>query len=297
MTPIQKSFWDFIYEREMMRLRKEGKCYSATLPAGWLSKDGILRRFHFCNVNREDDRVTKWIHENVRCKYKHGTLAFMVVQLLISRIFNDPNTLEEILPFTTTSRLRSDLRKADKKHGKLLRGAYLMVPHGEGETVESYFVPAIAAAHKALTRARISYGNCRSLAAIAALLQNCPGVGPFIANQVCTDLRYVPTPRGRKQWEDWETFILAGPGTRRGLNRYWGRIIRGPGSRQKEENYSAEILRIRKDAPPQWKETFRDPNNLSNCFCEFDKYQRAQDQIDQGETPSLKRTYTPHAKR
>lgn len=293
MTTIQERFWNFIYEREMMRARKEGRCQSIPpLPPGVFSRDAVLSRFHFCNVNREDDRVTRWIDKHVRKVYRKKPLQFMVLQLLACRIFNDPNTLEEILPVKDAKTLRADLKTAERKHGNLLRGAYLMVPHGEGETVPSYFVPAIMAAKQLLAKSAITYANCRSLGTIAGLLRDCPGVGPFLANQVCTDLRYVAA---KKQWRDWETFILCGPGTRRGLNRYWGRVVRGPGSRIPEDAYSGEILRIRETAPKEWAEVFRDPNNLSNCFCEFDKYQRAMDQIDRGESPSLKRTYTPYA--
>lgn len=272
-----------------MRLAKEaGETFYET---GGHSPDPVLAKFHFCNVNREDDRVTKWIHQRIRYRGTTRPLSWMTVQLLMCRVFNEPATLDYILPYRDEQMLRDQLQKLTRRGQKLLRGAYLMVPHGEGETVESYFAPAIATAMQRLTSARVSYANTIRLESVAELLQDCPGVGPFIANQVCTDLRYVSN-----HWRDWTTFVLAGPGTRRGLNRYYGRIIRGPGSRPEggQATCARELLRIREDAPPWLSKTFRDINNLSNCFCEFDKYQRAQDQIAAGEVPSLKRNYTPY---
>jgi hypothetical protein len=53
-------FTHFINEREYARLRKEGKV-SVARPL-----DPIIAKYRFCNVRREDDRVTRWIAENWR---------------------------------------------------------------------------------------------------------------------------------------------------------------------------------------------------------------------------------------
>ena len=49
-------YW--IKERQAIHERRK-----AGQPPPW-TKDEILRTYRFCNVRREDDRVTRWIHEN-----------------------------------------------------------------------------------------------------------------------------------------------------------------------------------------------------------------------------------------
>ena len=57
--PIERLF-AFAHERYMIYVRKqEGK------KPPW-TEDPILRDFRFCNIYREDDKVTVWIRENWR---------------------------------------------------------------------------------------------------------------------------------------------------------------------------------------------------------------------------------------
>ena len=49
----------FVWEREAIRIAKENNY------EGELTKDPILKQYRFCNVRRQDDRVSKWIINNV----------------------------------------------------------------------------------------------------------------------------------------------------------------------------------------------------------------------------------------
>jgi len=275
LTDIQKKFWWFVEEREWIRLRK-----NARIPKSPFTQDPILAQYRFCNVNREHDAVTIWIRDNVRNRYLKKSLNFMIVQLLTCRIFNEPKVLRHLLPFTTPERLIAACALAKREHGTLLRGAYMMPSHSTGISVPEYFAATIQSCSDKLAARPIS----DYLRSVAEVLMDCQGVGPFLANQVCTDLRYVAQA---PIWRDWETFVLAGPGTIRGLDRYFGTDDRDAKAAQDR------LLWVRANHAQHFYPknlplgTFRDINNLSNCFCEFDKYMR----VATGEVATLKRRY------
>lgn len=74
---------DLIYwikERERIRLAKEAK-----LPRPW-TQDPILQQYRFCNVYREHDVVTQWIHNNwLTPKAELDSLPFAIA---VSRLVN-----------------------------------------------------------------------------------------------------------------------------------------------------------------------------------------------------------------
>lgn len=270
-------FATFIRKRESIRYLRE---HEVSWP--W-TKDEILQKYSFCNVNREDDAVTRWIAKHVRPKLK--TLQTAVPSLLLCRIFNEPKTLKDIGFPLIEGEMRyveahlSALRMLGQK---ILRGAYMMPAHGTaglGQTTEQYWVRAVR------DSLHIDWEPCDSLQDVATQLRTIRGLAGFLANQVCADLRY--TVR-QKEWPDWGTFVLCGPGSRRGLDRFHGREPRGG---MAEAQYICELLEVRKQVPSltadapsgkaplgnQFDKIFRDPNNLSNCFCEWDKYERARD--------------------
>ena len=107
-------------------------------------------------------------------------------------------------------------------------------------------------------------------AAWARFLMSADGVGPFVANQVVSDLRDTRYLAGAS---DWETFLLAGPGALRGLDRVFGKKT---GSTKQLEAQAA-ALRVREELlvlAPEFAGKMRDPNNVGNALCEFDKYVR-----------------------
>ena len=55
LTEVQETFVYFIHERESIRLRKESGLHQP-----W-TVDPILNDYYFCNINREDDKTTKYI--------------------------------------------------------------------------------------------------------------------------------------------------------------------------------------------------------------------------------------------
>ena len=126
LTYNQKQMVYWIEERESIRLKKE-----AGLPAPW-SSNAVMQTTYFCNVNREDDKVTRWILDN--WKYdkcpEHFTLA-----IIVARIFNLPNTLSML---SQPIHLESWFKHAEKllsemslDGDKIWNGAYIVSTNGQ----------------------------------------------------------------------------------------------------------------------------------------------------------------------
>ena len=277
LTLPQMLFLHFIAEREDARVAKEHGIYPHTC-------DPIIQSFKFCNINREHDRVTRWVKEHVRDNPKiNGSKSCLVMSLAIARVFNHPPTLQQILPMRSWAVMRTKVAEL-KKEGKVFRGAYKMPAHGSGGMNVSsadYFINGLQQI------GAMDFEKCVTLESVALKIQDARGFGPFLANQVTTDLRYT---KHFKDAPDWETFVLCGPGTKKGLCRFFQKPVRKGGT----QNQAAIQLReARAILAPHLKspfnEYFKDPNNVTNSFCEFSKYARTQ---DGGSPPKTK--YTPY---
>lgn len=265
----------FIKAREVIRARRE-----RGLKAPW-TLDPILQQFHFCNINREDDRVTKWIAANVRKPYGELATSILVTQLLTARIFNDPETLALILPVKLhrISDINQLLHQRLSSGKTIFRGAYMITTHGQPGSVHEYHLRLLA------TVMGLTWGYCNRLQTIAEQLVQVKGLGDFLVNQVCADLRYCRG--GREHWKDWGTFVWGGAGTKRGMNRVLGAPVDAPFSR---EVLTSRVLLLQRQLYLLLP-CFRDPNNVANALCEYDKYSRVQDQIAAKQKPQLKRKY------
>ena len=259
-------FRAFIIEREEARMVKE-----LLGGPGPHSTNPIIAVNRFCNVDREDDTVTRWVHKNIRLPYQSEGHSVLLTQVLAGRIFNQPSTLERILPVRDTAAMAETLRVMQEDEGlKIMRGVYMVGAHGprhKGVPVREYYARVISQAQQ------LRWETMPELETVAGHLMTIDGMGAFMANQVCADLRYTVL---WKDAPDWDTFVLCGPGSRRGLDRYDGQYRRH-GSSRSEAAYTARVLEIREELRAEafpLVRLFRDPNNLSNCFCEFDKYER-----------------------
>lgn len=272
MTPVQELFISFIKERENARIAKEHGVFPHT-------DDPVIRKFSFCNVNREHDRVTRWIKDNMReSTWALASPDNMVTAMSLGRVFNHPPVLAQLYPFKSFPWLRKECIRI-KSEGKIFRGAYKMPAHGSsgaGGSSADYFLNAIEAVSK------MDFSEVTHLEDVATMIQKAKGFGPFLSNQIITDLRYTPF---WKDAPDWQTFVLCGPGTKRGLCRFFGVELktRPNSKRQKSAPLSQNnAVRMLRDAQTiltpvlekRFIDIFRDPNNFSNCFCEFSKYAR-----------------------
>lgn len=274
---VKARFVAFVIERENCRHAKELGVVPHT-------DDPILLENRFCNVNREHDAVTVWVKKNVRDRADLDH-RLMVMHLLVARIFNNPAALGHVIPFTDTDRVAIRLNALRNSGQSVFRGAYMMVVHGDagrGKNAINFYCNLVS------TVDMMGIGEPTGrLVDVANLINGVTGLGRFMANQIVTDLRYTRF-YPQDSTEDWGTFIWGGPGTIRGLRRYFsldiatGRPVQ-PTHKQAVRPLSHGtvpelIMAIREEIAPALpvaiNKHFEDPNNLSNCFCEFDKYER-----------------------
>lgn len=261
--PLLDAYVSFVNERHQTHLNR-----AAGKPAPW-SSDPILQQYRFCNMRREDDRVTKWIHTNWLREDPQAWFA-----MYIARVFNNPATLEAIgypTPWTPAryKRIVDICTKRQEAGIKVFNPAYRVVSAAHtGPTLLTYtkiFDEGWAA------RKTINLAKTTSLQTLVGQLMKFEGLGTFLAAQVIADVKHLPTLRGV---EDWYTFAASGPGSRLGLNWVCGYPVEQP---WREVEWHATLMELRKQALPRFHKDLRklDAQNLQNTLCETSKYFKA----------------------
>lgn len=271
-------FHEFCLEREAIRLRRfVGK------PPPW-TEDPILGRYRFCNVNREHDTVTVWIRQHIRDPYANDRALWW--NLCMARLFNWPDTLAGIgyVQRFNAATIKSRAMDVGKRTGKIFTGAYIVSTNGVKMPKVDYIVDRVLAPlWRHGVEDGVFGGGFETCYGWATYLMNHIGFSDFMANQVVTDMKYTPLCCYA---DDVATFCLAGPGTIRGLNRLLGANKDAPMTRKAAHAKLIDVRDALRTSPLH--PHFTDLNNLSNCFCEWDKYERVR--LGEGKPRS---TYTP----
>jgi hypothetical protein len=261
-----KQFVIFILARYAVYLaRKAGKTWP------W-SSDPILQHFKFCNVFREHDRVTRWLSVSWREPHqddRHLWFAFVVAR----RCINLPGTLKKLgypVPWHPDHFLRVLERRKRKDKPVFNPAAYKLILSGQSGDLAELQVKLILDPlwH---ARSRFRPHSDDTLQTFHDRLAAAPFMGSFYGAQVVADLKYA----GRlRHANDWWTFVASGPGSRRGLNRVLGRP---PKAAWNEAEWIEELHRLRKTIAPALDEAGiprMHAQDLQNCLCEFDKFER-----------------------
>ena len=242
------AYW--ISERERIRVKKEDND-----PRPW-SDDTVFQWTYFCNVHREDDRVTRWIRAN----YTPSIFGdYYEVAIVAARLFNWPSTLEKIKfdivpsPHTNLWKILKDLQES---RTKIWGGAYLITTHGRKMGKIDYCVELIDSVMK-MTPATCQ-PNCEDY---WHWFKRVDGLGSFLSAQIVADLK---NTKGHPLFlaSDWKYFSAPGPGSLRGLSWYWNRKITPASYEQAISDVAIEL---------NWDFCMQD---LQNCLCEYDKYCR-----------------------
>lgn len=271
----------FIIARDTARQNKE-----AGLPKPW-TKDKILQQFRFCNVRREDDAVTRWIALNWRAPLTGAVDLFFA--MTVARLFNNPDTLADIQPFVINNgtvkwhseRARKALRARVAAGKRVFNAAYIVSTNGMKMDKIEYVIDFIL---DPLWEARKLYRpkSGELLADYHKRLIAARGLGSFMAAQVIADLKYAPPYYDlslglpTSEAEDWYTFAASGPGSRRGLNRVLSRDADSPWREADWRKALSELQTklLGSGKLPQYLGSYLHAQDLQNCLCEFDKYER-----------------------
>ena len=273
---IQEELDRYLYwqvERENIRLQKE----VSNLPAPW-TDDPILQQYKFCQVFREEDRTTRGFKKHIREPMRENTDVLMAT--VIFRWFNWIPTGRTLIEHNLLTNW--DRKKAIKeitKQDKWVTGAYIVKsPNGMDKVTgvaecithmwerKNYMLEKLDEAAE---------NNTSTLKYCWNLLREYPYMGPFMAYEVVTDLRFTYLLDEAK---DKLTWANAGPGAMRGLNRLTGRPL---DFCQRSYDWCSEMTALydiakerlpshiikRNDLPYELRE-------IEGGLCEFDKYSR-----------------------
>lgn len=246
----------WINERRAILARK-----NAGAPRPW-TEDKILDTYRFCNVDREDDAVTKWIAAHWRFADNKNLTAAMV----LARMLNNPATLQHIgYPHHWDSENILFLLKEWRDTGaRVLNPAYLITTCGVRMDKLDYIVQVADKAYE-LDLDNSSHDTLKSY---AGALRSINGLGSFLSAQVVADLKNTPG-HPLQSASDWWIWAAPGPGSLRGIRHL---ITHKPIT---ESNFLMEMLQIREEVKPMLRDTTPIcAQNFQNCLCEFDKWMR-----------------------
>jgi hypothetical protein len=247
----------------------------------YLTADPIFKKYRFCNVRREDDRVTRWLKKHWRDPYAgHPN---MVGAMLLARMINWPPTLEAI-GFPDKWDPAHIIETIDNLvECKVWSGAYIVSTCGEAMGKAAYVVRTVG---KVMGQAAYTPMPNDTLQAVWTRLRGIDGLGAgFIAAQVVADLKHCDPHLLNA--EDWNTFAVSGPGSKRGLNRFFGH---NPHDQWNEKEWKASLDRMISLVQPVVQPLVGciHAQDWQNVMCEWDKYRR----VELGEGKPRKR-YTP----
>lgn len=267
---VYEPLWYWVRERESIRKRRE-----AGDPLPWTT-DYILREWKFCNVRREDDRVTRWIHKNIRLPF--AEYRYLWWMLCAARQINWPDTLAALVRSSWPDKRDFDLvgfqQVLDYRVSvgeQVFTGAYIITaPQEKGRSKTSYVTQVTLGnlwKDRDLITNQILQGD-NTLQSVHKILLDYEGWGNFLAYQAVVDMRFCPSLLGDA--EDIESWAAAGPGTIRGLNRIHGRSVNTRLSQKQALDEMRDIYDLIEDETG----VSVDFSDVPNVLCETDKYLR-----------------------
>jgi len=262
----QDELLTFMSERHKIYVRREmGEAKPWT-------DDPILQTYKFCNVYRELDRGTIWFAKNWRNTHEDCWFASLVY-----RFVNWPETAQDI-GFPVPWKFKKFITAIDKRAAagkKCYSSAYMISTHGVTQYKSLYLAESLDKIWK--QRHIIRPRKNDTLYEFHTRLMSCFDVGSFLAGQVVADIKY--SDPFLKKAEDWWTFAASGPGSRRGLNRVCQASPNNPPVDEpwKEEHWRRQLAELHEVLKPFLARVQMPPihaQDLQNCLCEFDKYER-----------------------
>lgn len=279
MIPEQ-AFSHWITERHNVYLRR-----AAGKPQGRWTTDPILAQYRFCNVYRQLDRVTVWLNTEWAPDIPEEYLLFWTC---VARLLNHAEPLTAVRPARWDRYSPADfvaaLNKIKLAGGTMRNSAYIVSTNGHKMPFPEYIglrvLPTVWEKRDLLDDVTTLHDAHKRLTAIN-------GFGSFMSGQVLADLKYWHT--NLMSSPDWESFVVPGPGSKRGLNRLLGYE---PNDAMSDRAFAAQFpyaFKLATHTVQRQKFPRIHAQDVQNCLCEFDKYERAR--LNQGRP---KQNFTPY---
>ena len=262
------AYW--INEREAIRVRR-----AAGMPPPW-TPDKFMADVRYCNVSREDDKVTRYIRAS-DVYSRHDTPVYRVV---LARMVNRISTLDRIATEVAGGDLHQvkAILKAIRDKGVPIWGsAYTISTCGKSMDKVDYVIDHVVQAF--MEAGEPEYETLQDTFEQFVCVD---GFGSFLAAQVIADLKNTTGhPLARAQ--DWRTFSAHGPGSLKGLAAFYGKPI--------TPSMYPEAIRMAYDLVMPHVFIEGEPlhmQDFQNCLCEFSKYVRV------SEGGHARNRYDPH---
>ncbi len=247
-------YW--INERYNIYLKKERGD-----PAPW-SDNPVMQETYFCNVHRENDRVTKWIRANFPLNHPHPEF-----NMLVARLVNKPSSLKAMgFPFADWgSKNRCaflDVMSCPGTWGS----AYIVSTNGRAMPKHEYIFELLQELFEPIKL----ISQLSTLKGAHQRLMRFRGLGSFMAAQIVADLKNTPN-HNLVTAHDWSTWCAHGPGSLRGMAWATEKDKITP----TEFQHCIPWLREYVDEELDYSFIPKFCNqDLQNCLCEFDKFMR-----------------------
>jgi hypothetical protein len=255
------AYW--INEREAIRTRKD-----AGVPAPW-TNDPAMAKVRYCNVRREDDKVTRYI----RSVDTYSRPDVPVYAVVLARMLNRIPTLVAVEPLVRDGDLAGVKTKLKEMRGAgpIWGNAYTISTCGKSMDKVDYVVDWVVAKVMDAELNPIGYPETRSLQWFYEELMYIDGLGSFLAAQVVADLKNTPG-HPLHDAPDWWTWSAHGPGSLKGLSAYFGKTITPKYYQEAIELCYDEVRPLLANYVPVLH-----MQDFQNCMCEFSKYARVKE--------------------
>lgn len=263
----------FVWEREVIRIVK-----SRGGERPW-TKDPVLDKYKFTNVRRRDDRVSRWIVDNIIAPNKERQDLWFI--LLITRLINWPPTLQHLINEDILFRSAGDFNPTEFSYAvenfkalgnKVYSGAYMVYP----TKMDPGGVKSLAIARHIILPAldigyeidHVMFSDEPRIEDFVRELSSGFGISTFMAGQVAADLTYCSQ---LGEAVDLYSYAPIGPGSSRGLNYL---LDRSPNAGWTTYGFNQELMKIREQIVNQLDITDLTLHDVQNVMCEFSKYCR-----------------------
>jgi len=219
-----------------------------------------IQETYFCNIHREDDKVTQWIRERWAEAQLDNNTYPIEANMCMARLVNRIESLEKLQwPWQRFyDNIFEDIAGTTKP---FWGSAYVVTTHGQPIGKVEYVCGVLQAAFEHPPMVGAAY----TLKAAHKHLMQLEGFGSFMAAQVVADLKNTPQ-HCLFQADDWWHWSAHGPGSLRGINWLFADTHITPASFESYIRIGHSLLQD--NIPAMCRQDFQ------NCLCEFDKYMR-----------------------
>lgn len=271
-APRVWAFFNYAIERYEIFLAKK-----AGAPKPWTG-DRILQEYRFCNVFREDDKVTVWFREHLREPYRtHPDIVFATIAF---RLFNKPETAALLCGRNPSENLFLDWSTVEARKRltgvKPLVSAAYMCPTEPGMNKLEGCLEILRRLWMIRVWLSEQVTACTTMQALVEYLSTLYYMGRFRSYEVACDLQYTDafSPTDTLTWAN------PGPGATRGLRRLLYGSVEQPAGQKLTLQAQVDAMALLLDGSQDWKSCWSrrwpswDMRTVEHTLCEFDKYER-----------------------